>query len=123
MGWTFDSQRPIYVQLVEEIVLRIVTGQYPPGGKIPSVRDLAAEAVVNPNTMQRALAELENMGLLFSERTSGRFVTEDSDRIDREKRKLAKQHINTFFHAMKELGYEREDVLSMANEAKEMITV
>ena len=77
MGWTLDKNRPIYLQLVETLQSRIVSGAYPPGAKIDSVRDLAAEAAVNPNTMQRALAELEQSGLLRAERTAGRFVTED----------------------------------------------
>ena len=81
MGWILDKNRPIYLQLVETLQSRIVSGAYPPGAKIDSVRDLAAEAAVNPNTMQRALAELEQSGLLRAERTAGRFVTEDKELI------------------------------------------
>ena len=77
MTWHFDNDRPIYTQLLEQILFLIVSGQYPPGSKLPSVRDLASEASVNPNTMQRALTELERSGLIYSQRTSGRFVTED----------------------------------------------
>ena len=93
MGWTLDKNRPIYLQLVEELQSRIVSGAYPPGAKIDSVRDLAAEAAVNPNTMQRALAELEQSGLLRSERTSGRFVTEDRALIAQVRRALAREKI------------------------------
>ena len=77
MAWDLKSDRPIYSQLIEQIQLKIVSGVYPAGSKLPSVRDMASDASVNPNTMQRALAELENEGLLYSQRTNGRFVTED----------------------------------------------
>ena len=78
MAWNLDSDRPIYAQLLERIQLQIVSGIYGPGDKLPSVRDLAAEASVNPNTMQKAFAELERSGLIETKRTSGRFVTEDN---------------------------------------------
>ena len=76
MSWTFKEDRPIYSQLVEHIKLGIVSGEWSPGSKLPSVRDLAEEAGVNPNTMQRALADLEREGLVHSKRTSGRYITE-----------------------------------------------
>ena len=76
MAWTLDSDRPIFLQIVERIQTDIVSGRYQPGDKLPSVRDLAAEASVNPNTMQKAFAELERTGLVYSRRTSGRFITE-----------------------------------------------
>ena len=81
MAWNLDSDRPIYAQLLERIQLQIVSGTYGPGDKLPSVRELAAEASVNPNTMQKAFAELERSGLIVTKRTSGRFVTEDKDMI------------------------------------------
>ena len=81
MAWNLDSDRPIYAQLLERIQLQIVSGIYAPGDKLPSVRDLAAEASVNPNTMQKAFAELERSGLIETKRTSGRFVTEDKNMI------------------------------------------
>ena len=77
MGWKIDDGRPIWTQLKEQMIKRIVSGTYSSGEKLPSVRDLAGEAGVNPNTMQKALAELERMGLVYSQRTSGRFVTDD----------------------------------------------
>ncbi|MFR2562465.1 MAG: GntR family transcriptional regulator [Anaeromassilibacillus sp.] len=86
MGWNLKSDRPIYAQLIEQIELMIVSGMYPPGAKLPSVRDLAADAAVNPNTMQRALSQLETDGLLYTQRTSGRYVTEDVDKIMQTKR-------------------------------------
>ena len=81
MPWNLDPQRPIYAQIIERVQLDIVTGHYAPGSRLPSVRELAAQAAVNPNTMQRALSELEGSGLIYAQRTSGRFVTEDTARI------------------------------------------
>ena len=81
MAWDLDADRPIYAQLVERIQMQIVSGQYLPGGKLPSVRDLAAVAAVNPNTMQKAFAELERSGLIITQRTNGRTVTEDEEMI------------------------------------------
>lgn len=82
MGEQFDASRPIYAQLVERLKARILAGTYPPGGHLDSVRDLAAAAGVNPNTMQRALAQLETEGLVRTERTAGRYVTEDTALIE-----------------------------------------
>ena len=82
MPWNLNSSRPIFIQLIEIIQIDIISGKYAPGGKLPSVRDLAAEAAVNPNTMQKALSELERSGLVFSQRTSGRFITEDTKMIE-----------------------------------------
>ena len=78
MNWKFTGERPVYQQIMATIRGAILTGELPPGKKIPSVRDLAAEAQVNPNTMQRALTELEREGLLVSGGTSGRTVTQDT---------------------------------------------
>ena len=77
MAWQFRNDIPIYTQLIAQIQQRIVSGALLPGERLPSVRDLAAEAGVNPNTMQRALTELEREGLLVSGGTSGRSVTQD----------------------------------------------
>ena len=93
MDWTFRNDLPIYSQLVDKIKLAIVSGALPPGERLASVRDLATEAGVNPNTMQRALQELEREGLVFSQRTAGRFVTEDITVIDEIKKALAKGQI------------------------------
>ena len=82
MGEQFDASRPIYAQLVERLKARILAGTYPPGGHLDSVRDLAAAAGVNPNTMQRALAQLETEGLVRTERTAGRYVSKDTALIE-----------------------------------------
>lgn len=113
MAWNLDSDRPIYLQIVEIIQRQIVSGYYKPGDKLPSVRELAGEASVNPNTMQKALSELERNGLVVTQRTTGRTVTEDYEMIAEIRNTLAKEHIQTFFHQMKELGYEAKEVISL----------
>ena len=113
MKWQFSNDAPIYSQLIDQIQVGIVSGAFPPGERLPSVRDLATEAGVNPNTMQRALAELERDGLVYSQRTAGRFVTEDQTMIDNVKRSLAQRHIQAFWEAMTHLGYDREEVLAL----------
>ena len=113
MAWELDADRPIYAQLVERIQREIVSGKYQPGEKLPSVRDLAAVAAVNPNTMQRALAELERLELIRTQRTAGRTVTEDLARIDREKRRLAQAGIDAFWQALAQLGYDRAQALEL----------
>lgn len=116
MPWEFDEDRPIYTQLLEQIKLMIISGKYPPGGRLPSVRDLASEAAVNPNTMQKALAELENSGLIHSQRTSGRYVTEDSSMIDQMKTELAKEQVLHFLSLMDQLGFSREETLNLLSQ-------
>ena len=113
MQWQFSNDAPIYTQLIQQVKVGIVTGAFPPGERLPSVRDLATEAGVNPNTMQRALAELERDGLVFSQRTAGRFVTEDHTMIQTAKRGLAQRHIKTFLEAMLQLGFQREEILAL----------
>lgn len=113
MAWNLDSDRPIYLQILERIRMQIAAGIYEPGEKIPSVRELAADAGVNPNTMQKALAELEHRNLVVTLRTSGRVVTEDLNMIRETKNQLAKEQIDDFLKRMKALGFEREDILIM----------
>ena len=119
MAWNLDSDRPIYAQLLERIQLQIVSGTYGPGDKLPSVRELAAEASVNPNTMQKAFAELERSGLIVTKRTSGRFVTEDKDMITQIRTQLAKEEALSFIEKMKELGFEKNDILALLSAAAE----
>ena len=113
MHWQFSNDAPIYTQLIAQIKIGIVAGAFPPGERLPSVRDLATEAGVNPNTMQRAMTALERDGLVYSQRTAGRFVTEDRAMIEAAKRSLAERHIKTFLEAMIRLGYQREEMLSL----------
>ncbi len=113
MAWDFKDNLPIYTQLIELITLKIVSGEYKPGEKIPSVRDLAAEAAVNPNTMQRALTELERIGLVYSVRTSGRFITEDCKMIEEMQTNLAKDEIKVFLEKLKKMGFEEKRILNV----------
>ena len=119
MDWTFRNDLPIYAQLVEQIKLGIVSGAYVPGERLASVRDLATDAGVNPNTMQRALQELEREGLVFSQRTSGRFVTEDVALIDSAKRAVAGTRLREFLAAMEKLGYSRGGIIALLKEKEE----
>ena len=119
MDWKFRSDLPIYSQLVEQIKLAIVSGNLLPGERLMSVRDMATEAGVNPNTMQRALQELERDGMVYSQRTAGRFVTENMQVIEREKKKFAEEQIRSFLEAMKKLGYQWEEILSLLKEKEE----
>jgi DNA-binding transcriptional regulator YhcF (GntR family) len=118
MEWQFHSDAPIYTQLVAQIKLRIVTGEYLPGQRLPAVRDLALEAGVNPNTMQRALQELEREQLVFSQRTSGRFVTEDVTMIEEAKNSLAQAQLQVFLREMKALGYSMEEIRKLLEAAE-----
>lgn len=119
MAWDLDSDRPIYAQLVEIIQMQIVSGYYPPGGKLPSVRELAGVAAVNPNTMQKAFAELERSGLIITQRTNGRTVTEDEGMINGIRQELAKDHMEAFFTKMKELGYSKSDIIALIEQSYE----
>ena len=118
MQWKFDGNAPIYTQLVDQMKLGIVSGEWIPGQRIPAVRELAVDAGVNPNTMQRALQELERQGLMFSQRTSGRFVTEDREMIEDAKRTLANHHISAFIRQMQALGYTRQEIVAMLEESE-----
>lgn len=104
MRETFDSGRPIYAQLAERLRDRIIGGDYPPGARLDSVRDLASAAGVNPNTMQRALAELERQGLVYTERTAGRFVTTDTGRIGEARLETIQKEIRQFASRMQAIG-------------------
>ena len=113
MPWNLDSDKPIFIQIVERLESDIVSGKYAPGDKLPTVRDLAVEAAVNPNTMQKAYGELEKIGLVYSQRTSGRFVTEDRKLIDRTRKELAKKTAAEFLARMKELGIDKEEAINL----------
>ncbi len=104
MEYVFDNERPIYIQLVEMIRIDIVSGKFKKGQRLPSVRELALMMKVNPNTMQKALAELENEQLIYTERTNGKFVTEDDKQIEKMKRQLAQEKVNDYLNSMKNIG-------------------
>lgn len=119
MAWSLNSDRPIYTQILEKIQTRIISGIYKPGEKLPSVRELAAEASVNPNTMQKAFAELERSRLILTQRNSGRTVTEDTKMIEQIQTQMALAQVKTFFNNMKELGYTEDKILALVKKAIE----
>lgn len=114
--WNLDPDRPIYTQLVEQMRIMIVSGTYASGEKLPSVREMAAQASVNPNTMQRAFTELEKSGLIITQRTSGRNVTEDKSLIESVRREIAIQIVKEAVEKMEQLGYDVEQVNEMWKE-------
>ena len=116
MPWNLDSDRPIFIQIIEKIQMDIISGQYAPGDKLPSVRELAMQASVNPNTMQKALSELERTGLVYAKRTSGRYITEDKAMITNLKSTLAKDIVTQFLDNMQRLGIKDEEVISLISE-------
>lgn len=116
MKWELNTDRPVYVQLIEQIQAGIISGAFKPGDKLPSVRDLASEAMVNPNTMQKALSELERTGLIFTNRTSGRFITSDDTMIKQLKGLSARDLVEEFLTKMKQLGFEQEESLTIVTE-------
>ena len=119
MAWEFDSDRPIYKQLKERILLMIVSGIYSAGMQLPTVRELAEEAAVNPNTLQKALTDLERDGLVYALRTSGRFVTEDRALIRRAKNELAQEQIDLFLEHMEAIGYTVDESVALIRKTKE----
>lgn len=119
MSWKLNPDRPVYVQLIERITTDIIAGIYPPGSKLPSVRDLAQTAGVNPNTMQKALSEMERTNLVYSQRTSGRFITEDLSMIDDLKTELASEQIKEFLEKMEKIGLSKEDIIGLINKVSE----
>lgn len=113
MSWEIKGDRPVYTQLLEQIEARIISGEYPLGSKLPSVRELASEASVNPNTMQKALIELEKNELVITQRTAGRFITKDMEKLKMIKEIAAKEHISQFLNNMKRLGLNKADIISL----------
>jgi GntR family transcriptional regulator len=113
MDWKIDGDRPIWLQLKEQLAKQIVSGEYHPGDKLPSVRELARDAGVNPNTMQRSLAALDQEGLTITSRTSGRTITENADKLDACRQEIAEKIIAKYLFDMTELGYTKEDAINL----------
>jgi GntR family transcriptional regulator len=113
MAWDFRDDQPIYAQLVDRLKRAVAAGEYPPGGKLPSVRELASNAGINPNTVQRAFGELERDGLVITQRTSGKFVTDSAEQIESVKKQLAESEIHHFIVSMRTLGYDLAQAQSM----------
>lgn len=110
MAWEFNEKSPIYSQIAEHIKMQIVSQEIKSGDQLPTVRELAQEAGVNPNTMQRAFTELEREGMVFSQRTSGRFITEDNLLIGKIRQQVAKAELATFVNNMKKIGYKLDEI-------------
>ena len=116
MEWKLDDSRPIWPQLKEQLIIAIVAGEYNMGGSFPTVRELAEDAGVNRNTMQRALSELEHDGFVTTNRTAGRTVTTDEGLVTRMKESIAKKSIEKFIKEMAAIGYSADDVVKMIKE-------
>lgn len=119
MEWVFNNDKPIYSQIIHLLKLEIVSGKLAPGSRLPGVRELAMEAGVNPNTMQRAFAELERSGLCFTQRNNGRFVTEDQNMISDTRSELAVEYVNDYLAKMEALGYTVLAAAAKLTEEKE----
>lgn len=114
--WHFSNDKAIYSQIIEQIKQLIVSGGFSPGDKLPSVRELAQTACVNPNTMQKAMSELEKDGLLYTMRSSGRFITDDEALIKKIKNELAEAEIENFMQGMSKLGFSVEETINLISE-------
>ncbi len=121
MANDFSSNVPIYIQIMNDVKLKIVSGAWEPGQRLQSVRDLAVEFSVNPNTMQRALSELERDGLLYTERTSGRYVSQNQQKILDARSSMARQYTDSYYDAMEKLGYKRDEVIYIVTNKTDLI--
>lgn len=117
MPWEISSEKSVYLQLVDIIKQKVMSGEYQPGQRLPSVRELAVDAAVNPNTMQRALAELEREGLLYTQRTSGRFVSEDAGLIAGLRMTEAEQRTREFYQEMVQTGLSADEIRQLLEKA------
>lgn len=117
MAWEFNSKTPIYLQIADEITMRIASGTYTPGEKLPAVRELALEAGVNPNTMQKALGYMEMNHLVYSERTSGRYVTKDQSVLGALRQDLIRRYTGEFVTKLKKIGAGREEIEAALEES------
>ena len=113
MSWNFDEKSPIYIQIAKHIKMKIISQEIKSGDQLPTVRELAEEAGVNPNTMQRAFSELEQEGMVFSKRTSGRFVTEDEKLIKQKRHELATEELQSFVQNMHHIGFDTSDIIAV----------
>jgi DNA-binding transcriptional regulator YhcF (GntR family) len=121
MTWEFDNNKPIYLQLLDILKFKIISGELPAASKLSSVRDMAEEAGVNPNTMQKALAELERENLVYSQRTSGRFVTDDEEKIKLMREEVANIEIKSLSEVLIKLGYEKNELVAVITKSLEEV--
>lgn len=112
MNFNFDNNIPIYIQLVEQLKKYIISGKIKAGDRLPSVRELALKIQVNPNTVQKALGELEDLKLVYTERTNGKFVTTDEELIYKLKLEYAKELTEKYFLNMESIGISREETIN-----------
>lgn len=113
MSWKFDEKSPIYIQIAQHIMMQIISQEIKSGDQLSTVRDLAEEAGVNPNTMQRAFSELEREGMVYSQRTSGRYVTDDKELIMKKRRDVAESELQSFVDKMQKIGFQVDDITSV----------
>lgn len=118
MNFNFDNDRPIYIQLVEQLKICIISGKIKSGDRLPSVRELALKSQVNPNTMQKALVELEDLKLIYTERTNGKFVTTDKKLIENIKKELAKNKVQEYLNDMNNLGFNKTEAINYLKEGE-----
>ena len=112
MKWEFKNGIPIYLQIIAQIKVMIASGELRAGSKIPPVREMAVEAGVNPNTMQRALTQLEQEGLLYTQRTAGRFVSEDKNVMKELRKAMSEQYIADMFHNLEKMGMDKQEIIA-----------
>jgi len=121
--WNFDNSIPIYLQIIQEMKRKIIRKELAAGERLPSIRDLAKEAGVNPNTMQKALTELETRGLIETERTTGKYVTDNKEQISLLREEYLRERLAPFLKELSSLGIEEEELISLIRkhykEAKE----
>ncbi|MGT2801134.1 GntR family transcriptional regulator [Streptococcus henryi] len=115
MSWKFDEKSPIYAQIAQHIKMQIISQDIKSGEQLPTVRELAEIAGVNPNTMQRAFSELEREGMVYAQRTSGRFVTDDKELIVQKRNELAELELKNFVDNMTRIGFSIKEILSVLN--------
>ena len=115
MGFEFLDSTPIYLQIVEHIKTLIISKKYLPNQKIPSVRELSLMFEVNPNTVQKALSSLEDEGLIYTERTNGKFVTDKEEIINRVTEETINRMIDDFYASMEKMGFNKDKVLELLN--------
>jgi len=115
MSFDFDNNTPIYLQIIEDIKIKIISKKILPNQKLLSVREMSLEYGVNPNTIQKSLMDLEDMGLIYTERTNGKYVTGDEKLIQKIKQEIIKLKVQDFLSSMHELGLSQEEIIEIFN--------
>lgn len=118
MAWSFSADRPVYIQIADRIKKSVLSGEYEAGQQIPTVRQLALEAAVNPNTVQHAFTELENEGIIIAKGTLGRFVTEDEQVVQAVRENMARNLAKTFVEEMSQLSISPEQAVELVREVE-----